>query len=110
MDFPIPPLKPPYYAVTFSARLTGIDMDEYSELSNALLEKAQSLEGFLGEEALRTNERGLTISYWRDTDTIKAWMNDAEHIAARKIGKEKWYRSFVTRVAKVERDYDFTGD
>ena len=109
MDFPVTSPKPPYYAVSFSALLTGEDMEAYSALSNILLEKAQGLEGFIGEEALRTNERGLTISYWRDLETIKAWMNDADHIAARLVGKEKWYRTFTVRISKVEREYSFGG-
>ncbi len=107
MEFPVTTPDPPYYAVMFSATLTGVDMDEYVQLAGALLAKAGTIAGFLGEEALRTDDRGLTISYWRDLDSIRAWMADAEHIAARKLGKEKWYRYFVIRVAKVERAYDF---
>ncbi len=107
MDFPVTTPKPPYIAVIFTARLTGEDMDAYGALAGALLEKAATLDGFLGEEALRTEDRGLTVSYWRDEASIKTWMKDAEHIAARKIGKEKWYSCFTIRVAKVERAYDF---
>lgn len=108
MEFPIKTPPPPYIAVIFTAQLTGMDMEEYVKLANELLEKAQTLDGFMGEEALRTGELGLTVSYWRDKSSIKAWMNDAEHIAARAIGKAKWYKCFTTRVAKVERAYDFS--
>lgn len=107
MDFPVRTPKPPFYAVTFAAELTGVDMDEYGDLAGYLLEKACRLEGFIGEEAVRTDERGLTISYWRDLETKKAWMADVEHTAARKIGKEKWYRCYSIHVAKVERAYGF---
>lgn len=107
MDFPVRTPKPPFYAVTFAAELTGVDMDEYAELAGYLLKKASTLDGFIGEEALRTDERGVTISYWHDLETIKAWMADAEHTAARKIGKAKWYRCYSIHVAKVERAYGF---
>jgi hypothetical protein len=29
----------------------------------------------------------------------------SEHLASQKIGRERWYSHYVTRVAKVERAY-----
>jgi len=51
-------------------------------------------------------ELGITVSYWSDLDSIKAWKNNAEHLAAQKMGRGKWYSNYKTRIARVERDYD----
>jgi heme-degrading monooxygenase HmoA len=40
-------------------------------------------------------------------EAIKNWKEHFEHMIARKKGREKWYASFKTRIAKVENDYQF---
>jgi hypothetical protein len=51
------------------------------------------------------NEVGITVSYWADLESIKAWKAHVEHLAAQKLGREIWYSAFKTRICKVERDY-----
>ena len=50
---------------------------------------------------------GITVSYWQDLDSIKKWKENAEHSIAQVQGRKKWYQSYKTRIAKVERDYGF---
>jgi len=57
-----------------------------------------------GVESVR-EELGITVSYWSDLDSIKRWKSHAEHQVAQKMGRRKWYSSYKTRVARVERDY-----
>jgi len=45
------------------------------------------------------------VSYWTDLESIRQWKSNAEHRVAQKTGREKWYASFKTRIARVERDY-----
>lgn len=97
--------KPPYYAVIFSSINTE-NVEDYSEMAERMVELARKQKGFLGVESAR-NELGITISYWKDLDSIKKWKENAEHTIAREKGREKWYQSYKTRIAKVERDYGF---
>ena len=39
---------------------------------------------------------------------IAKWKADAEHRIAQQRGRGEWYGGYVTRIAKVERDYDFS--
>ena len=71
-----------------------------------MVELAKLQKGFLGVESAR-NELGITISYWRDLEAIKQWKNNSEHKIAREKGRSLWYKSFKTRIAKVENDYEF---
>ena len=61
--------------------------------------------GFLGVESAR-NEVGITVSYWRDLDSIKAWKAVAAHREAQANGRQKWYSAYKTRICLVERDYE----
>ena len=97
--------KPPYYAVIFSSHNTKED-EGYSEMAKRMVELASEQNGFLGVEMVR-EELGITVSYWKDLESIKNWKNNTEHSFARKKGKSDWYSSFKIRIAKVERDYGF---
>ena len=95
----------PYYAVIFTSVRTEGD-NGYAEIADRMVELAQQQDGFLGVESAR-NEVGITVSYWRDLESIKRWKEHAEHSFAREKGRTTWYKSFKTRIAKVERDYGF---
>ena len=97
--------KPPYYAVIFSSVRTEGD-NGYGEMGDKMVELASKQEGFLGVESAR-EELGITVSYWKDLESIKKWKDNTEHSVARKKGKTEWYKAFKTRIAKVERDYEF---
>jgi len=96
---------PPYYAVIFtSVRIEGDN--GYTEMADRMVELASEQDGFLGVESAR-NEVGITVSYWRDLESIQKWKEHAEHSIARERGRKEWYQSFKVRIAKVERDYGF---
>ena len=97
--------KTPYYAVIFTSIRTDGD-NEYGNMAEQMVELAKQQDGFLGVESAR-NEIGITVSYWRDLDSIKKWKENSEHKIARDNGRRMWYKSFKTRIAKVESDYDF---
>lgn len=95
--------KPPYYAVIFTSTRTEGDSG-YEEMAQRMVDLASKQPGFLGVESAR-NEVGITVSYWADLESIKAWKAHVEHLAAQKLGREIWYSAFKTRICKVERDY-----
>ena len=95
--------NPPYYAVIFTSTRTEGDKG-YSVMANKMVELAKQLEGFLGVESSRN---GITVSYWKDLESIKSWKENAEHSIARKKGRNEWYENFKTRIARVEQDYEF---
>ncbi len=97
--------KPPYYAVIFSSLNTKGD-NGYSEMAKRMVEMASQQKGFLGVETV-SEDLGITVSYWKDLESIKHWKNNTEHSLARKKGKTDWYSSFKIRIALVERDYGF---
>ncbi|HKJ43163.1 MAG TPA: antibiotic biosynthesis monooxygenase [Sunxiuqinia sp.] len=97
--------RPPYYAVIFSSVRTEVD-EGYEVMSDRMMELAAQQDGFLGVESVR-NDLGITVSYWKDLQSIRKWRDHIEHSLARKLGREKWYQSYKTRIALVEHDYRF---
>jgi heme-degrading monooxygenase HmoA len=97
--------EPPYYAVIFTSLRTSVD-GGYDTMAERMIELASFQPGFLGVESARsTDGLGLTVSYWRDEDSIRAWKRNTEHQQAQRAGKQAWYADYHLRVAKVERAY-----
>lgn len=94
-----------YYAVIFTSKRTPVD-EGYNAMATRMVELAQQQPGFIGIESAR-DEIGITVSYWKSVEAIQAWKNNAEHLVAQQLGKEKWYEWFTTRIAKIEREYYF---
>lgn len=97
--------KPPYYAVIFTNLRTEVNED-YSETADLMVELSAQQPGFLGIESVRET-LGITVSYWKDLESIKLWKAQVDHQVAQKRGRKEWYSAFKTRIAKVERDYGF---
>lgn len=95
----------PYYAVIFTSLRTD-DHNGYDDMAVRMVELAAQQPGFLGVESAREGV-GITVSYWQDLASIKAWKANAEHLIAQQTGRREWYSQYKTRIAKVERDYGF---
>ena len=95
--------EPPYYAVIFTSLQTD-DLAGYAAMAELMLELAADQPGYLGVESAREG-LGITVSYWRDLDSIRRWKAQAEHRKAQRAGRDRWYSNYKTRISLVERDY-----
>ena len=98
--------EPPYYAVVFTSRRTEGDRG-YSEVAARMNELAAAQPGYLGIEAAR-NDLGITVSYWRSLEDIRAWKAHADHKLAQDKGYAEWYSAYRVRICLVEREYGFS--
>ena len=99
--------KPPYYAVIFTSHQSSAE--GYAETSARMEELGREQPGFLGIESARGDDGvGITVSYWRDLESIRAWKAQAEHREAQRRGQREWYSHYVTRVCKVEYEYELS--
>jgi heme-degrading monooxygenase HmoA len=94
---------PPYVAVIFTSLRTDGDHG-YAEMSERMVELAQRYDGYLGIESARDG-LGISVSYWTDHAAALAWKLDVDHLAAQRLGRERWYSAYRVRVAEVVRDY-----
>ena len=93
----------PYYAVIFTSIRTDVD-NGYKQTSDRMMQLAAKQPGFLGVESAH-DDMGITISYWKDEESIRLWKANAEHMSAQEHGRMEWYSAYRTRVCKVEREY-----
>jgi heme-degrading monooxygenase HmoA len=97
--------SPPYYAVIFTSLRTDIT-EGYETTAERMVALASQQPGYLGHESARDG-LGITVSYWADLESIRAWKMVTEHLEAQRQGRSEWYASYKTRICKVERDYGF---
>jgi heme-degrading monooxygenase HmoA len=95
--------EPPYFAVIFTSQRTPEDRG-YDVMAARMVELAAAQPGFLGVESVRdAGGLGITVSYWRTRDDIRAWREHAEHRVAQETGKRVWYADYRLRICEVLR-------
>ncbi|QJC50765.1 antibiotic biosynthesis monooxygenase [Paenibacillus albicereus] len=95
----------PYYAVIFTSERTDGD-NGYGEMAEEMEQLAYRQPGFLGVESARDG-LGITVSYWESLEAIRGWKQNERHLVAQRQGAAEWYRTYKTRICKVEREYGF---
>ncbi|MEA2997451.1 MAG: hypothetical protein QOG74_3000 [Alphaproteobacteria bacterium] len=96
---------PPYYAAIFTAQRTEGDHG-YDRMAGAMFELALKQPGCLGVESAKSpSGLGITVAYFSDEAAIRNWKQDTQHLAAQRLGKERWYSHYEVRIARVERSY-----
>ena len=95
--------EPPYYAVIFTSLLKD-DVAGYEVTADLMVSIAKQQDGYLGMETARDG-LGITVSYWKDLESIKNWKANTDHQVAQQKGRSDWYAAYKTRITLVERDY-----
>ena len=104
----IPGTLPPADAIAVifvSLRREGDDA-AYGAAAARMEALAETQPGYLGIDSARGAEGlGITVSYWADAASARAWKADAEHAAVREMGRTRWYAHYRLIVATVDRAY-----
>lgn len=96
-------LPVPHFAVIFSNQRGEGNEELYEETAAAMVNLASQQPGYLSHESVRGEDGfGITISYWSDEASIKAWKENVDHLAAQRAGFETFYERFTLRIARVE--------
>lgn len=84
------------YAVVFKSVLNENQDGSYGKMADYMDELVKNQEGFIGLESYRNdNGIGRTISYWESMAAIEKWRNNKQHIQAKNLGKQEWYKSYT---------------
>lgn len=88
---------------------TGLAADAvgYAAMAEAMQDLAARQPGYLGVDSVRDPATGLgiTVSYWADDASARAWKSVAEHLVAQERGRDDWYAAYSVVVAEVTRSY-----
>lgn len=98
-------------AVIFEVTPTAEGKEEYLKIAAELRGFLANRDGFISIERFSSlTEEGklVSLSFWRDEQSIREWRNLMEHRTAQRKGKRSLFSNYRIRVAKVIRDYTGT--
>ena len=83
--------------------------NEYFKEVEILQEEIKYQKGFISSERYKSNidkNSYVSISTWKDKESVEKWHTNKKHQDSQKKGKEKIFNSFRIRVAEVFKDYN----
>jgi heme-degrading monooxygenase HmoA len=95
-------------AVIFEVEPNRGAANRYLEIAAALKAELESIAGFISVErfeSLATPGRFLSLSFWHDEASVRAWRCHGMHRRAQQEGRSDLLAGYRLRVATVVRDY-----
>ena len=95
-------------AVIFEVWITPERQQDYLSIAARLKPELERMDGFISIERFQSLSEGgkiLSLSFWRDEASVKAWRNHADHRKAQAAGRESIFRDYRLRIVSVLRDY-----
>ncbi|MDQ2736158.1 MAG: antibiotic biosynthesis monooxygenase [Pseudomonadota bacterium] len=77
------------------------------ELVTNLLVHARKHDGFISKETFTSRdnpEKVVTMSYWRDAESLRRWMRHEEHLKTIPIGRNELFSHYSIQVAEIVTD------
>ena len=92
----------------FRSRLREEARDAYLQLAPKMAELARTMPGYLSHKAFVAEDgERVTIVEFADEASQKAWSMQADHVAAKKQGRESFYAEYSIQVCNVTRESRF---
>ena len=89
--------------LTPTAAATG-----YGDMSDEMVTLAKSMPGFIDVKSFKADDgERLTVVWWEDEATLRAWREQPRHREAQRMGRAQWYEYYKMDVATVVRRNDF---
>ena len=82
---------------------------DYKALAEGLADDVSRAEGFISIErfeSISNKGKFVSLSFWRDEESVKKWRNLQKHREAQKKGRASIFKSYRLRIASVLRDYE----
>lgn len=95
-------------AVIFEADVVPAQQARYLELAAELKPLLADIEGFISIErfqSLTTEGKVLSLSWWRDEESVLLWRKNLLHKEAQAEGKATIFSFYRIRVVQAIRDY-----
>lgn len=98
-------------AVIFEVLPNESKTQEYLDIAATLRPLLENMEGFISIErfqSLTSPGKILSLSFWKDEESIRQWRNLEAHRIAQSKGREYIFTDYRLRIATVNRDYGMT--
>ena len=94
--------------VIFEAIPADGQWEHYLAIAEQLKVELTKIEGFISIERFQSiadNGKVLSLSFWKDEDSVTAWRSMELHREAQQAGRGSIFADYHLRVADVKRDY-----
>lgn len=82
--------------------------EKYLALATNMKKHLSDFDGFISVERFESlTEPGklLSVSFWRDEESLSRWRKLEEHRAMQQMGRDGMFRDYHLRIGSVLRDY-----
>src|SRR5262245_60439079 len=94
--------------IAFRSRLTDAAGADYVAAARELEARAREAPGFVDVRSYTAADgERLTLVWWQDAESLKAWRHLPRHVEAQRAGRARWYEYYRIEVAEVIRDSSF---
>lgn len=93
----------------FRSRVKEEAQEEYKALVPKIVEVAETMPGFLSRKSyIAEDGERLSLVAFEDEQSQRNWALNAEHMAAKKRGREQFYSEYVVQICTVVRESKFS--
>ena len=95
-------------AVIFEVIPHADQKEGYLNIAASLKPTLEKMDGFISVErfqSLTNPEKVLSLSFWKDEDSIKQWRSLEMHRMAQSKGRAIIFKDYHLRIANINRDY-----
>lgn len=95
-------------AVIFEVISNEGKKEEYLNIAASLRPELDYIDGFISIERFQSfsdPEKVLSLSFWKDEESIQQWRNLEMHRHAQAKGRNEVFKDYHLRIATVVRDY-----
>jgi heme-degrading monooxygenase HmoA len=95
----------------FRSRLRPGLREEYVALVARMNELARTMPGYISHKGFFADDgERVTIVEFEHEEGMRAWRTHPEHMAAQKLGREKYYTEYSIQICDVRRESKFNED
>ncbi len=92
----------------FRARVRPENEDEYYAFADEMGELARSMPGFVSWKVFVAEDgERVSVHEWETAEQLEAWRTHPKHLAAQKLGRQKYYESYTLYVLDEPRTSRF---
>ena len=95
----------------FRNRLKPENVDEYYQWAARISALAKTMPGYLSHKTFAADDgERVTIVEFADEASQRGWATQAQHVEAKKKGRESFYTEYSIQICSVARESRFTAE
>jgi heme-degrading monooxygenase HmoA len=95
----------------FRSRLKPDVREEYLALVERMNELAKTMPGYISHKGFFADDgERVTIVEFEHEQGLRAWRTNAEHVAAQKLARQKYYAEYSVQVCTLDRESKFRAE